>query len=548
MKRSRAARLAVAGLVVPALFLTGCSGAPRPNSAESAVDIPRGLATTPAGQGEVDTVKWNIETGEPTSLDWIYAYDDSSNLALANMCEGLIRQNEDLSLSPALAEKIDHPDALTTVFTLRQGVTFWDGTPLTTDDVAFSLNRHLEVDAGSYWGVPFYDNVESITASSATDVTVRFSQPDSLFERMLGTAAGVIGSKAFVETQGEAYGTAQGGIMCTGPFAFDSWRSGTSIAMTKNEKYWDPELVPLVKQLTLSFVTDETTITNSLVSGDLDGTYATPLSATETLAKSTTGTLSLGISQDWMAIRPTEKIGPMQNLAVRQALSLLLDRDTIAKTVFRGTATASLTPIQPGAWGYETDAWQAAFDALPAPVFDVAAATKLIADNDLTGTSLTIAMPADSEAEAKTAEILGAAAKQAGLDLTFTTMPTTSFTELYFDEAARAGFDAFFVQEYGAGVGDPVVSMSEFTPLSAYNYGAYDDPVLTDSVRQALSTTDDAARAELLINGQKRLVEDLPLITIVTPEHRVYMNDRITGATASRAALYYPWAANIGTP
>ncbi|MFF2277571.1 ABC transporter substrate-binding protein [Agromyces sp. NPDC058126] len=548
MKRSRAAKLAVAGLVVPTLFLVGCTGAPRPDGNAAAADIPRGLASTPPGTGEVDAVTWNIQTGEPASLDWIYAYDDSSNLTLANMCEGLVRQNEDLSLSPALAERIDHPDELTTVFTLREGVTFWDGTPLTAADVVFSLERHRDADAGSYWGVPFYDSVESIAATGDAEVTVRFSQPDSLFERMLGTAAGIIGSKAFVESQGAAYGTAQGGVMCTGPFAFGEWRSGSSITMTKNAQYWDAELVPLVQELTLTFVADENTITNSLVSGDIDGAYATPLSATETLASSENGTLSLGTSTDWMAIRPTEKEGPMKDLAVRQALSLLLDREAIAKTVFRGTATPSLTPIQPGAWGYAADTWQAAYDEIPAPVFDVAAAKQLIDENGLAGTGISIAIPADSEAEAKTAEILTSAAKQAGLEIDITTLPQTSFTELYFDAAARAGYDAFLVQEYGAGVSDPIVSMSEFTPLSAYNYGAYDDAVLTDSVRQGFATTDDEARAAVLIEGQTRMVDDLPLITVVNPEHRVYMNDRITGATASRAALYYPWAAKIGTP
>ena len=541
---SRWARAAIAVLVVPLLALTACSGE-RPDPL-APLDVPRGLSTTTPGHGDVDTVTWNLGTGEPASLDWITAYDDSGNTTLANMCEGLMRQNPDMSLSPALAERVDHPNPTTTVFTVRDGVRFWDGSPLTAADVVYSLKRHLDPAAGSYWGVPFYDNVSAIEQTGSREVTVRFKQPDALFERMLSTAAGIIGSKAYTERAGKAYGTAKGGIMCTGPFAYVSWQPGSKIVMQRNPDYWDAALEPKVRKLELTFVTDETTIANSLVSGGIDGTYNPPLSATELLARSDSGSLVLGESTDWMAIRPTEVEGPMRKLQVRQALSLILDRDAIAAAVYRGTATPSLSPVQPGAWGYARETWKTAAAALPKPEFDIAAAKKLIADAGLTGTRISIAIPADSEAESKVAEIMEAGARKAGLVLEFHRMPQTSFTELYFDAKARAPFDAFIVQEYGAGVADPIVTMSEFTPLSAYDYGAYDDPVLTRSVAQAMVTPDPEARAKLLIAGERRMVEDLPLINIVNASSRVYQNSRITGATASRALLYYPWAAKIG--
>lgn len=540
----RLRRVLLAAAIVPLLGITACSG-DRPDPL-APLDVTRDLAGTPAGTGSLDKVVWNIGTGEPASLDWILAYDDSSNTALANMCEGLMRQNEDMTLSPGLAERVERPDDRTTVFSIREGVKFWDGSALTADDVAFSLQRHLDPDSGSYWGVPFYDNVASIDATGPLEVTVKFAQPDALFERMLATTAGVVGSRSFVEEAGEAYGTSQGGIMCTGPFKFESWQPGSRIVATKNADYWDADLQPMVDRLELTFITDETTAANSLISGGVDGMYNPPLSATELLAHSDSGSLVLGKSTDWLAIRPTEADGPMRELPIRQALSLLLDRSAVAAAVFRGTAAPAVTPIQPGAWGSGVEVWREAAEKLPEPTFDTDQARQVLADAGLTGTAVTIAIPADSEAEAKTAEILRAGAKEAGLELTFKILPQTSFTELYFDEKARADYDAFIVQEYGAGVADPLVSMSEFTPLSAYNYGAYDDEVLTGSVAEGFATLDDTRRAELLVQGQQRMVEDLPLIPIVNPENRVYQNARITGATASRALLYYPWAAKIG--
>lgn len=541
-----ARRALVGSLAISALVLTGCSGAEEP-SAPAVLDVPRDQTSTPAGSGPLDVVTWNLIWGEPSSLDWIYAYADSDNTTLANMCEGLMRQNEDMSLSPALAEDVQHPDDLTTVFTIRQDVAFWDGSPLTAEDVAFSLDRHRDPDAGSYWASPFYDRVESIEVTGEHEVTVRFTEPDSLFERMLATAAGIIGSKAYVEQAGEAYGTASGGIMCTGPFSFESWQSGSRITLKANPDYWDPELRPMIEQLELTFVTDESTVANSLLAGDIDGAYMPPLSATEQLAATGEGNFVLGLGTDWMAIRPTEKDGPMHRLETRQALSLILDREAVAQTVFRGTAVPAVTPIQPGAWGYARAQWEAAAAALPEPVFDVEQAAQLVADAGLEGTELTIAIPADSEAESKIAEILTAGGNQVGLQLNFETLPMTSFTELYFDAKARESYDAFIVWEYGAGVADPVVSMSEFTPLSAYNYGNNDDPVLTRSVSDALSALDPEERAGHLIAGQQSMVENLPLVPVVNLENRLFQNERLTGATASRASLYYPWAARIGS-
>ena len=236
----------------------------------------------------------------------------------------------------------------------------------------------------------------------------------------------------------------------------------------------------------------------------------------------------------------------MDQIEVRQALSLILDRDAIAQAVYRGTATPSLTPVQPGAWGYSTDLWQAAYDALPKPEYNVEKASELIADAGLDGTELSIALPADSEAEQKIAEMLVAGGNQIGLTITTETIPQTSFTELYFDDQARAPYDAFIVQEYGAGVADPNVTMSEFTPLSAYNYGNNDDPVLTQSLEDAYAAMDETERAEALITGQESMVENLALINVVNLEQRMFQNSRITGASASLSRLYYPWAAKIG--
>ncbi|GAS92412.1 ABC transporter substrate-binding protein [Mycolicibacterium brisbanense] len=545
----RSAVTAAALAVALATAMTGCSGdRPPAGSTPNGQGAVEAVFNTPAAKGPIDHFTWNLATGEPASLDWILDYSDSENATLANMCESLMIQNEDMTLSPGLAERVDRPDDKTMVITIRDGVKFWNGAPMTTDDVVFSLSRNLDPKTGSYWASPFYDRVASIQATGDRQVTIRFKEPDAVFERMLATAAGVVGNKQFVQQAGPAYGTANGGIMCTGPLRLDSWKPSKTIEMTKNPDYWNPANAAKADRVTLTFVTDEATITSSLLSGDIDGTHRTPLSAMEPLRSSGKGKFYLGASTDWLAIRPTERPGPMQDKNVRQALSLAFDRQGIVNGVYHGTAEASSTPIQSGAWGYSRPIFEAAAAQYANPARDVEGAKKLIADGGHKGQSITVAYPAELETESKTAQLLADAGREIGIDVKTVPLPVTSFTNLYFDKAARASYDAFIVGEYGAGVAEPLVSLSEFTPLSAYNYGALNAPKLTDNVRAAYATFNDDERARKLVDAQAAAVEEVAMINVANPRIPMYMNDRITGATPSIAFLYFPWAAKVGAP
>ncbi|MBB4980872.1 ABC transporter substrate-binding protein [Streptomyces nymphaeiformis] len=171
-----------------------CSGG-RPGTNGAAGKDVKLTIDTPAAKGELDTVRWNLGT-EPSSLDWIYTYDCPPNTVIANVCESPLRLGPDFSVKPGLTEKIDRPDPKTWVYTIRQGVKFHDGSTVTAEDVAYSLNRHLDPDLGSYWA-NVYANVDSVEVSGAHQVTVRLTKPDVLFNQLLATPPGVVASKAY---------------------------------------------------------------------------------------------------------------------------------------------------------------------------------------------------------------------------------------------------------------------------------------------------------------------------------------------------------------
>ena len=128
----------------------------------------------PAGATPVDEITWGLAEGEPISLDTKI----QSSYVFPNLCDSLLRLNPDYSVSPAIAESADWVDPVTFVIKLRPDVKFWDGTPVTADDVAYSLSRHQ--DPTSQWYAAFV-MVSSIEATDASTVTVHFNMPWSSF-------------------------------------------------------------------------------------------------------------------------------------------------------------------------------------------------------------------------------------------------------------------------------------------------------------------------------------------------------------------------------
>ncbi|MBK5232909.1 MAG: ABC transporter substrate-binding protein [Thermoleophilia bacterium] len=503
--------------------------------------------TTSAASGDIDKFSWNLPNGEPTSLDWILDYGDSENTVLANLCEGLQRQNPDFSITDGLA-LFKRVDPLTFVYTIRSGVKFTDGNPLTAEDVAFSLNRNLDPALGSYWASPFYNSVKSIKVTGDNEVTVKLKTPDALFNRMMATAAGVIGEKKYVEKKGDSYGTPTGGVMCTGPYSLESWKPGSEIVLKKNPNYWDQDLQPKADEVDFQFVTDESTASSALVSGSIDGTFEVPQASVPQLQSGGKGKLTFGAGTQFVGVRQTETKGLLTNPKIREALSLAMNRDAIAKVIFNGSSVPAMTPVQPAQWGYSKPIFEAAQQKLPKPTQDLTKAKDLVKQAGSPTDPIVIAVSADQSYMSQTAQTIKSAAKEVGLNVEVKGLSTDVFNNLYYDAKARSAYDAFLVQEYGAGVADPIVTLSEFTPLSDYNYGNLNIPAVTNSIRKAIATYDDDQRADYVTTAQAALVDQLGVITVGNQLNSVYQGSKITGAPASLAFLYYPWAAGVGAP
>jgi peptide/nickel transport system substrate-binding protein len=237
------------------------------------------------------------------------------------------------------------------VFTLRPGVKFWNGHPVTSADVVYSLDRQRNPRLGGFNVVDF-SRVASVTATSRSQVMMKLKQPDYWLEGELASIPGIVIEKSFAEKQGKNYGTPAGSIMCTGAYMFKSWTPGTGVTAVRNPRYWNPSVRPLIGQITLKGVPSIADLTAGLLTGAIQGDYSLGLSTLDQLKNSSSVRVYQGPGWASDVFIITSLKGVLGNLDVRRALSLALNRRGMIDSVYDGTAQLPRWLSNPGTFGY----------------------------------------------------------------------------------------------------------------------------------------------------------------------------------------------------
>ena len=540
MLRRRLVALPVA-LVAAALVLAGCDSGVGPTPSQSS-GIPRVDVTDPGVDGLAEIV-WNLPYGEPTSIDPAFSSSESNSTVIANMCESLLLQNPDFSASPGLAE-VTAVDDVTYDVQLREGASFWDGSPVTAEDVRFSIERTKNPDTGSTWAAVL-SKVSSIEVTGDRTVTIRLSEPDALFAAHLATPAAAVVKKAFVEATPE-FGKSAGGVMCSGPFELTEWAIGESITLTKNEDYWDPERAALSTSIRFTFNTDAASATTAMQNGEITGSYNFAVSGLDRLAAGE-GTLTYGTSLGLYGLMTVNvEQGPLADIQVREALQLAIDYAGIRDGVFKDAAEVNKTFTPRSAWGYSEAIFESAWDEVDAGTTDLDRAAQLVADAPPQDRPIVLSYYADLPEDAQVASSVQAAADQIGLEIELNPQTASENIAMYFDAAAREGTDLMVWAGY-LDVPEPAAYYQYYTSDGIFNVAGFANSEFDRVVSEARSTLDDDARAELVTTAQGIYADNRINFPIISQNTRMYLAEGVTGATASQSFLYSPWAVNVGT-
>jgi peptide/nickel transport system substrate-binding protein len=536
--QGRAAVLAAFVLLVSACGRSATNTSPTPSGEAATL-----ATTTPAGTQPVDKITWGVYR-ETNSLDPIYAFDYPENTVLAVLCETLLRQEPDGSITSGLAD-LSYTNPTTMVFTLKPGVTFWDGNPLTPEDVVFSLQRNTDPQLGGFYGATF-SRVSSIEATSSNQVTITLSQPDYWLAGELASTPGWIVEKAYVESKGKDFGTPSGGTMCTGSYKLDSWKPGDVLSVVRNDSYWNPDVKPLVTEIDFKGTPDEASLTSALLNGGVNGYYAFSIATLDQLRQSDNVTVTDGAGWNTDAFIVSSFDGALGDVRVRQALSMALDRQGIIDTVYKGAALMPKSLSAPGTWGYGQSVFQSAWDDLPDITQDIDAAKKLVQDAGATGKTITIGMSSELANIATEASAYQSAAESIGMHVKLKSVSAANYINFFIDAKARADIDGFFTVNYGD-YADPAALLATLVlPDGSQNYSGYSNPQVTQLMDQARTTGDDTQRATLVADAQKLIMQDLPWIPDALPSSSLVTSSDLTGAVASFAYMFAPWANDLG--
>jgi peptide/nickel transport system substrate-binding protein len=259
------------------------------------------------------------------SLDPGQAVEYESVQVVRQLTEGILGFNGSGGVVPVLAKEWYQVDDLTYRYWIRPNVTFSDGTPMTMEDVIFSLERVKNGDDDNQFS-SYLDAVESITAEGWT-LTIRLSYPSAVFKYALATFAGTVISKDYYLAHRENFGAAEGGILATGPFVFKDWVPGETITLEKNELYWDENLRESnpVKEIVFMVISDSSIRLAALQAESVDFTVFLALERMNAVADNPKFKVTATDSRGVIFLAFNTGRPPFNDKNVRKAVSRAID-------------------------------------------------------------------------------------------------------------------------------------------------------------------------------------------------------------------------------
>ena len=482
-----------------------------------------GLAALPRGvlaQAPQRTARLVVEAdSEPRNLNPAIVASNGVFFVASKVVEQLAEADDagPDGLKPLLATRWEgSADGLSATFTMRQGVTWHDGEPFTSADVAFSAMEVWKPLQNIGRGV--LKNLAGVDTPDAHTAVFRFSEPTpfQLIRNALPVISHVLPKHRYAGTD-IAQNPLNTAPVGTGPFRFAEHRPGEYYRLTRNEAWWGEG--PWIDELLFRVLPDRAAAAGALEAGEISLAVFSmvplaDLPRIETVPGLKVHPEGYEALTYQLCIEINHRNPILADMRVRQAINHAIDRAFVVDTVFLGYAKASVGPVP----RYDT---QFLDPTLTVPAFDVARANALL----------------DEAGHARGAN---------GVRFSLRLLPAPFFNETrqfgaYLRQAlAAVGIDAEIVNNDSAGHiravytdhafditvsptvyrGDPAISTtvlfeSGLPPGVPFaNQGGYADSEMDALIAAGRTTVDEAARVAIYREFQRKAAADVPLINV----------------------------------
>ena len=484
---------------------------------------------------------------------------DGGNMLL-HAYECLLIVGEDGTLQPGQAESYEvSEDGLTWTFHLRDGLKWSDGSDLTADDFVYSWKRVCDpVVAAPYAEtvlgmVKGYDeaidgNLDALGVSAPDDSTlvVELANPCSYFGSLAAFATLSPVQEATIEANGEAWATAPETYVSNGPFYMTEWVPGSHITFSKNPYYWNADAIKL-DRLKFVLMEDSNAAYSAYQTGEVLLIKDVPTEEIPSLEGTDDFYVDPIIGTYYISLN-IEK-APFDDVNVRKALSLAIDREYVASTLMQGTYTAAGNLMGPG-W-MDTDGKEFMDNANGGqPYIDTAnfeanleEAKQLLADAgypDGEGFPTISYTTNDAGYHKVVAEYLQQAWAELGIDLQVNIVEWSSFTPMRRSgdfEVARNGW----VGDYS----DPSNMLELFYTTNGNNDGKFSNADFDAAIDLSRSTLDAKERSTALHTAEDILMDQAGCIPLAYYNDFWLQSSKITGAWHSAYGYWYFMYADI---
>lgn len=475
------------------------------------------------------------ESAQISTQDPSLTTDSTSFQALLNTQEGLYRLDKKQKPQLALAKSAKVTDGGKTYTFVLRDAKWSNGQAITANDFVYSYRRTLNPKTKSSMAFYLYQivNAEAINAGkkpvsslgvkalSKNKLQIKLVRPVSYFKLLLAFPLFFPENQQFIEKVGSKYGTAAKYTISSGPFKLTKWTgSNKQFTMVKNQNYWDKKNVKLDK---VNETISETSSTayNLYQAGKLDETYLTGEQVKANKGKSTFYDRPASAIQRLELNR--KKVKAFNNFNIRRALSLAIDRESLAKVLSDGSVAAK--GFVPSGMGNNPTTGEAFYKEAyvkEAVSYNLKEAKKYLAKGykelgiKFLNLNLTVS---DTDSAKQVGEFLQSKLGELpGVKITVTTLPYTTLIS-----RQSAGNYQLTIKNWQAILGDPINFLDVFEKDSSYNTSGFASSKYDQLLNEAENVYGNkpVQRWKRLVAAEKLLMNEqgtIPLIQTAKPQ------------------------------
>ncbi len=501
-----------AGAATTAATTTGSTSASAPaattGASTAASPITAAAAATGSGTPKKGGTLKVVLATDIIGIDPHGASSGNDRTVYTTVYNGLVAPDKNLKIVPDLAESWTTPDDTTYLFKLRPGIKFHDGTDC--DAAAVKKNFDYMLDpANASPRRPEIDDIQDVTAPDPLTVKVTLKTAFSPFLSIISDRAGYIVSPTARAKFGKDFIRNPVG---TGPYQFVEWVKDDHATFKRFDGYFEKD-VAYLDQIIYKPIPDSSVALTNLKTGNVDFLYSVDPKDTDDIKATKNLSYLEGPGVGYTGLWVNTAKGPLATKALREAVSLGIDREELLAAAYFGLGEIANGPVPPSSWAYDK--------SVQSVTRDVKAAKAKLAEGGQPSGFKMVLKGDNTPLTAKIAQLFQAQLKEVGIDV--------QIQVLEFGALLKAGeqndFDALSLG--WSGRIDPDGNIEPiFQTKGAFNYGKYSSPDVDNFIVQARLVADQGQRKAIYQQLTKKINDDVAYIfTRFTPTGYAAGND-----------------------